>query len=201
MMDTFQTISNESTGLYKEKGSKFFAYARRVDDVTATKTFLTEIKALHPKARHYCYAYRIGLTGDSFRENDDGEPSGTAGRPIFGQLLSFGVTNTMVIVVRYFGGKLLGASGLIQAYKSSAANALTNATVVTDIVSLAFKITATYTTANEVMAIINQPGYTVYASTFDEEPIFMVRVRKSEANLFVDQLKGIHGVSILPVDS
>lgn len=200
-MDTFQTISGESTGLYKDKGSKFYAYARRVNDVTAVQAFLTDIKELHPKARHHCYAYRIGLSGDSFRENDDGEPSGTAGKPIFGQLLSFGVTNTMVIVVRYFGGKLLGAGGLIRAYKSAAADALTNATVVTDVVSVAFKITATYSTANDVMAFINQPGYDVYASTFDEEPIFMVRVRKSEANLFVDQLKGIHGVSILPVDS
>lgn len=129
----FRTISNEPTGEFRDKGSRFIGYARRVDDEAEAEIFLEEIRSLHPKARHHCYAWRIGHPEEEERANDDGEPSGTAGRPILGQLVRLELTNVMVIVVRYFGGVLLGTGGLIQAYKTCAADTLAEAeTIVVD---------------------------------------------------------------------
>ncbi|HZG01818.1 MAG TPA: YigZ family protein, partial [Chitinophagales bacterium] len=115
----FKTIDAPSHGEYKEKGSRFVACAFPVSDSTAVKQILGELKREYPKARHHCFAYRIGFDGTQHRANDDGEPSGTAGKPILGQIDSFGLTNTIVVVVRYFGGVLLGASGLNHAYKTA----------------------------------------------------------------------------------
>ena len=122
--DIYQTIRGESNGEFRDRGSKFIAYAYPVYTEEEWQEKLEAVRKAHPKARHHCYAYRLGLDGHNFRANDDGEPSGTAGRPILGQIDSFGLVNVIVIVVRYFGGTLLGASGLITAYKNSAADAL-----------------------------------------------------------------------------
>lgn len=129
-MAIYRTIKSEATGMYSDRGSKFMAYAIPAASIEECHTHIARIKDDHPKARHWCYAYRIGPNGEQYRTFDDGEPSGTAGRPIAQQIESFNLTNTMVIVVRYFGGKLLGTSGLITAYKSSAFDALSNAEVI-----------------------------------------------------------------------
>ncbi len=122
--DFYYTIENPSIAEFKDKGSKFIAYAFPVNEVKDFKEKLAAIKKEHPKATHHCFAYRIGTDGTTYRVSDDGEPSGSAGRPILGQLDSKQLTNVLVIVVRYFGGTLLGVPGLINAYKSSAAMAL-----------------------------------------------------------------------------
>ncbi|MDV7392848.1 YigZ family protein, partial [Arthrospira platensis SPKY1] len=119
--DTYRTLSGPSTGEFRDRGSKFLAYAFPVYTDEEIGLHLEEVRKLHPKARHHCYAYRLGLDGNHFRANDDGEPSGTAGRPILGQIDSFGLCNVLLVVTRYFGGTLLGTSGLINAYKLSAA--------------------------------------------------------------------------------
>lgn len=125
----YRTLSHQGEGMIREKGSRFIGIARCVDSEKSAETFLSEVKAMHPKARHHCYAYRIGHPEILKKANDDGEPSGTAGRPILGQLIKMDVTNTMIIVVRYFGGTLLGTSGLIQAYKGCAEAALADARI------------------------------------------------------------------------
>lgn len=195
-MDAFKTIQGRSEGLFKDRGSKFIAYAQRVDDLDEVHAFLADIKALHPKARHHCYAYRIGITGDLFRENDDGEPSGTAGKPIMGQLLSHELTNAMVIVVRYFGGKLLGASGLIKAYKGAADDALQQATTITDTVKTFFTVRATYAALNDVLPLIKQPDVILKSEAYEEEPIFVIGVRKDDASQLRKQLTTFEGVTI-----
>ncbi|MFZ1704225.1 MAG: YigZ family protein [Saprospiraceae bacterium] len=123
-MDAYFTIENTSVGEFKDKGSKFLAYVFPFGDESELPIYLAQVKDEHPKARHYCYAYKLGIDGDLFRMNDDGEPSGTAGKPIYGQILSFELSDVLVIVVRYFGGTKLGASGLIQAYKKTTSDAL-----------------------------------------------------------------------------
>jgi len=130
MQDQYQTIFESSIGEFKDRGSKFIAYAYPVYTEKDWQKHLEEVKKLHFKARHHCYAYRLGLDGNQFRANDDGEPSGTAGRPILGQIDSFGLTNVFVVVVRYFGGTKLGTSGLINAYRESTATAFRNAQII-----------------------------------------------------------------------
>lgn len=122
--DHYLTLLAPSTGEYKEKGSKFLAYAYNIDHEDSLQEIIGMLRSEHIKARHFCYAYRIGTDNNRFRANDDGEPSGTAGKPILSQIISFGLSNTIVVVVRYFGGTKLGASGLVHAYKEAAREAL-----------------------------------------------------------------------------
>ena len=124
LIDQYLTLAASATGEYREKGSKFIAYAYPLDDAEKLKYIIPEIKKEHFKARHHCYAYKIGRDGNNYRFNDDGEPSGTAGKPIFGQIEKFGLTDVLIVVVRYFGSIKLGTSGLIRAYKTSTENAL-----------------------------------------------------------------------------
>lgn len=164
-MGTYKTIRKEAEGLYKEKGSKFIGYAERVENEEEAKMFLERIKKEHPTARHYCYAYRFGTTGELYRANDDGEPSSTAGKPILGQLLSFNVSDVMVIVVRYFGGTKLGASGLITAYKSAATDAMNNAEIIEITEQTKYTIVFNYALTGEVMRFLSNIG----AQIMDEE--------------------------------
>lgn len=127
--DFYDTISEPTEGLYKEKGSKFLAYAYPTLNIEEVEYYLDELKSMHPKSRHICYAYRIGIEGEQFRINDDGEPSGTAGKPIYNEILSKEISNVLLAVVRYFGGTKLGASGLIQAYKTSSREAMQSADI------------------------------------------------------------------------
>jgi uncharacterized YigZ family protein len=153
-MDTYKTIIREGYAEFKDKGSKFLAYAFPIQKVEDFKAKLAFIKKEHPKANHHCFAYRIGTDGNQHRVGDDGEPSGTAGRPILGQLDSREVTNAGIVVVRYFGGTLLGVPGLINAYKTAAALALQVTPVEEKFIEVSLKITCTYHDINEVMRIL-----------------------------------------------
>lgn len=152
--DKYYSIQEASQGEFKDRGSKFIAYASPVSHTEATKTFLQHIKKDHPKATHHCFAYRIGTNGQVFRSSDDGEPGGSAGRPILGQLDSFGLTNVMVVVVRYYGGTMLGVPGLINAYKTATANALKNASVCEKWICKEIEIQTGYQTLSEVLYLL-----------------------------------------------
>jgi uncharacterized YigZ family protein len=152
----FNNIGKNATAEFKDRGSKFIAYAYPVKNVEAFKERLNELKKEHPKATHHCFAYRIGLDGNIFRISDAGEPSGTAGRPILGQIDSRELTNVLVVVVRYFGGTLLGVPGLINAYKTAAALVLQVTPVVQQVVEEEFVIDFDYTQLNDIMTIVKQ---------------------------------------------
>ena len=160
-MDTYLTISSPSEALYKDKGSKFYAFAYPVQTIEQIKEILAEKRKEYYDARHVCYAYMLGYEREVFRANDDGEPSGTAGRPILGQINSSNLTDILIIVVRYFGGTLLGTSGLIQAYKTSAAEAIAAATIEERIVEKTFVSKFGYQDLNAVMRIMKDFDLTI----------------------------------------
>jgi len=154
--DTYLTIKNSAKGLYKDKGSKFIALAWPVNTETEINQILADVKKEYYDARHHCYAWAIGQWREQFRQNDDGEPSGTAGKPIYGQILSAGLTNVLVVVVRYFGGTKLGVRGLIDAYKGATADAINNADIITKIIYQYYYIEFDYNSMNEVMTILKE---------------------------------------------
>lgn len=178
--DTYKTIEAESIGEFKDRGSKFIAYTTPLSIEEDFTVFLERIKKEHPKARHHCFAWRLGLEGHRFRANDDGEPSGTAGRPILGQIDSFGLTNVGVVVVRYFGGTLLGTSGLIEAYRESTAAAFRNAEIITRIVEDIFKIEFEYDMMPNVMNALKKLNITILSQDFNEKGVLKVSIRQSE---------------------
>lgn len=159
--DYYSTIEKPSTAEFKDRGSKFIAFAFPIKDVNEFKEKLALVKKEHPKATHHCFAYRLGIDGMKYRVSDDGEPSGSAGRPILGQIDSRQVTDTMVVVARYFGGTLLGVPGLINAYKSAAALALQVVPALQKPVLEYYRVQFDYTQMNEVMMIVKQFDCTV----------------------------------------
>ncbi|RYF93197.1 MAG: hypothetical protein EOO00_06480, partial [Chitinophagaceae bacterium] len=156
--ESYNTIGQASTAEFKDRGSKFIAHAYPISAVDEFKRYIDEVKKLHPKASHHCFAYRIGADKNIFRVSDDGEPSGTAGKPILGQIDSKGLTNTLVVVSRYFGGSLLGVPGLINAYKMAASMALQVTPVVRKDIEMEYRLHFDYTRINEVMRVIKQRG-------------------------------------------
>lgn len=179
--DTYRTISNPAEGIFRDKGSKFLAYAFPIDSEAQVKPILQSLGIEHPKARHYCWAYRLGMDTSNYRINDDGEPSGTAGRPILNTLLSAELTNVFVVVVRYFGGTLLGVPGLINAYKSATLEAIGNSTIIEKTVNETFKVSCDYLQLNNVMRIIKESNLEIKSQVFDLQCIFVVEVRKALA--------------------
>ena len=192
--DQYQTISKPSKGLYKEKGSKFIGYAIPVNDKEKVKQHLAEIKQEHRSARHHCYAYRLGNNGDDYRTNDDGEPSGTAGKPILGQLQSFQLTNVLIIVVRYFGGTKLGTSGLIRAYRSAAKDALNNAVIIQKQVLHYYEISFDYTAMSQVMNCLRLCEAKMIGKIFEEKCFVKVGVSPKHSPLFEDKLNSIDNI-------
>lgn len=160
--DYYNTIAKPVAAEFKDRGSKFIAYAFAIAGVNEFKEQLTLLKKEHPKAVHHCFAYRIGTDGNTYRVSDDGEPSGTAGRPILGQIDSKQLTNILVVVVRYFGGTLLGVPGLINAYKTATALALTNAEIIQKPVLAEYKLQFDYTQMNEVMKVVKQSDCVIF---------------------------------------
>lgn len=152
--DTYKTIEQPAEGLYKDKGSKFIALAFPVSGEDEIKDRIAQIRKQYYDARHHCYAWALDQSREAHRMNDDGEPSGTAGKPIFGQILSHDITNVLIVVVRYFGGTKLGVRGLINAYKGAAQDALNNASIVTRVIHDHFKVCFDYPAMNDVMKII-----------------------------------------------
>jgi len=158
----YKTIVSNGIGDFRDRGSKFLAFAYPVNTTEEVKEKLSAIKKEHPKAVHHCYAYKIGIDGTSHRANDDGEPSGSAGKPILGQIESMDLTNTLVIVVRYFGGTLLGIPGLINAYKTATAQALTPIPTIEKWVENRYEITFDYPAMGEVLYILKHAESTIY---------------------------------------
>ena len=197
--DLYNTIEKKSKGYFKDKGSKFYSYAFPLQNEDEVKEIIGHLKKEHHSARHHCYAWRLGTENIRFRANDDGEPSSTAGKPILGQLQSFELTNTLIVVVRYFGGTLLGVSGLINAYRNAASDALNNTEILEKVIEKKYKVSFTYNELNEVMQIIKQKNYNIQSTDFQESCSLIFSVRKSEAenaentfnNLYKVQLKEI----------
>lgn len=179
--DTYKTIEARSEGLYKEKGSKFLAFAHPVSTVEEAKEILEKYRKDYYDARHVCYAYSIGPEGEEYRANDDGEPSGTAGRPILGQIQSFGLTNVLVVVIRYFGGVLLGTGGLVVAYKTAAAESLTTASVIEKTVDQDFKFRFEFPFMNDVMKIVKNLDAQIVEQGYEMDCIMHLRIRKNDA--------------------
>ncbi|MBQ6300712.1 MAG: YigZ family protein [Bacteroidales bacterium] len=186
--DTYKSISAPSRGIYKELGSKFLAFAYPVETEEEIKQILASLRKEYFDARHHCYAWRLGLSGEPFRMNDDGEPSSTAGRPIHGQLLSQELSDILVVVVRYFGGVKLGVPGLIRAYKTATQDALANATVIEKIAGEHFTVKFGYLQMNDVMKVLKEMGITPLKQSFDLDCTLEVRVRLTQIEDFRKQL-------------
>jgi len=194
--DYYFTIAQKGQAEYKDRGSKFLAFAYPVVTVEEVKPILDDLKKVHPKASHYCFAYKIGLEGDQFRMNDDGEPSGTAGKPIFGTIESKQLTNILIVVVRYFGGTLLGVPGLINAYKSAAALVLQTIPVIQKAVEEKRLLHFDYTIINDVMIIVKQYNCNIIRQDlqlFCHMEIGIPRNRIAEVEF---KLKDIRGVTV-----
>ena len=175
--DTYKTITSSSQGIYKDKGSRFVSIAIPVSDQEEIKPIIEKIKKEHHEARHHCYAYIIGQERLAWRVNDDGEPSGTAGRPILGQINSYGLTNIIIVVSRYFGGTLLGVSGLINAYRSAAASAIENAEIIEKTLQEYYEITYPYISMNDVMRILKEENVGQSEQSFDLECRILLNFR------------------------
>lgn len=187
--DTYQILAAESYGEYKEKGSKFLAYAYPVTSVDDVAMSLELVRDIHPKARHFCYAYRIGMDGELYRSNDDGEPSGTAGKPILGQLLSHDLSDTLVVVVRYFGGTKLGASGLIHAYRTGADEALKVGLKKNKILADIYRLTFQYAEMGHVLNVVKGLDLNIVTKLFEAEPYIEIEVPKSKIDESLVRLK------------
>ena len=199
--DTYLTIDSPSeVYLFKEKNSKFFGYAFPVKNEEDVKSSLESVRQLHKTARHFCYAYQIGTTQKQYRANDDGEPNNSAGMPIYGQILSFGLTNVLIVVVRYFGGIKLGVGGLISAYKTTAQEVLNSLNIITKTINVQFQIQFDYKNLNKVMRIIKEKNLTIVEQkmNLDCEIIVETREKNSEqiAQIFIE----MNGIDLKKLD-
>jgi uncharacterized YigZ family protein len=192
--DTFLTVKQRAESVFTDKGSKFIAFTFPITAEGEIKPLLLHLKALHPKANHHCWAMRLTADRSVFKVNDDGEPSGTAGRPILNVLLSKNITNTLVVVVRYFGGRLLGVPGLINAYKTATEQAITSAGVTEQVSNDIYLIEFIYLQMNDVMRIVKEEGLTILSQTADNVCSITVEVRKSKVNKTIDRLNGLSNI-------
>lgn len=191
--DSYKSIPCPSEGLFKDNGSRFLSFAYPVETEEEIKEIVAELKKKYHDARHHCYAYRLGYLGDRFRANDDGEPSSSAGRPILGQIDSRGLSDTLVVVVRYFGGIKLGIPGLIRAYKTSTAEALDKAGVVEKIAGNWYRISFGYSGMNAVMKILKDMDLRQKDQDFGNECTLKAWARLSAREDFLKRLSGVEG--------
>lgn len=194
--DCYKSISALSTGIFKDNGSKFLAFAYPVTSEEEIKPIIQQLKKEYFDARHHCYAYRLGHTGSVWRINDDGEPSSTAGRPIYGQILSAGLSDILVVVVRYFGGIKLGVPGLIRAYKTSTADAIANATIIDKIATEPFRIIFDYLQMNAIMKRLKEMNLTPAQQQFDLNCSLRVDVRLNAIASFMESFEKVEGCRI-----
>jgi uncharacterized YigZ family protein len=190
--DIYKTIKSSSQGSYKEKGSRFISSAYSVSDQDEIKPIIDRIRKEHHDARHHCYAYMIGR--NIWRINDDGEPSGTGGRPILGQINSYGLTNILIVVSRYFGGTLLGVSGLIKAYRSAAASAIENGEIIECTIQAYYRIKFPYSAMNDVMKILKEEEAGQSDQKFDLECSITFNIRSSVREEVMNRLSRIEGL-------
>ncbi|TWI03283.1 putative YigZ family protein [Flavobacterium tiangeerense] len=207
MKDTYKTIDTPSGEiLFKEKNSKFFGYAFPASSEENVKTILESLRKLHPNAGHFCYAYQMGTSTYTYRANDDGEPSNSAGMPIYGQILSFDVTNILVVVVRIFGGVKLGVGGLISAYKTAAQMALSECEIIEKTIDIHFKIMFDYQFMNKIMRVVKEKKLDIVTQTMEinsltqqPEGIIEIKTRKKNAEMIFDIFNSIFEIKIIRV--
>jgi len=193
--DTYLTVKAFSEGLYKEKGSRFISMAWPVTNQEEIKSILEKARKEHHSARHHCYAWMLGQNRENFRVNDDGEPSGSAGKPILGQINAFQVTNVLIVVVRYFGGKLLGISGLINAYRTAAEDAINNAQATEKMIMQSWSISFTYLSMNDVMKVLKEEGCDQQSHQYGNDCSIEISMRASSAERTLERLKKINNLT------
>ena len=196
MSDIYKTIRDPSTGIYREKGSKFLAFAYPVDREETIRLRLEELHKQYHDARHHCYAWRLGEGMEHYRVNDGGEPSGSAGNPIFGQIRSRDLTDILVVVVRYFGGTLLGTGGLIHAYRSAASDALDRSHIITRKVYIRMELNFAYDQMNRVMRLISRYGLEPCDQHYEKDCTLRVKVWKRMAPGIVSKFGKIEGCRV-----
>ncbi len=194
--DKYQTIESNAEGIYKEKGSKFIAYAYPISSEDEIKDIVQELKKQYYDARHHCYAWQLGVDGERYRANDDGEPSGTAGKPILGQIRSHGLTNILVVVVRYFGGTKLGTSGLITAYKEATIDVINNSSTIEKTVNDFFEIEFDYGVMNDVMRIIKEEEPNIVNQEFNLRCKIELSTRQTLSDALQGRLSKIESVTV-----
>ncbi len=195
--DTYKTLAAPSEeALYKEKNSKFFGYAYPVTSEEEVKTILEGLRKQHHSARHWCYAFQLGTSKIHYRANDDGEPNNSAGMPIYGQIQSFGVTNVLIVVVRYFGGVKLGVGGLISAYRTAAQMALEASHILERTIDIYYKVKFGYQDMNKVMRVIKEKNLSIVTQKMEIDCEIVISTRKKNAASVEEALKGIYGVSV-----
>lgn len=194
--DTYLTIEKPAVGDFRDRGSKFLSFAYPINSEGDIKPILAQLKTEHPKANHHCWAMRLGTDRSVFRINDDGEPSGTAGRPILNVLLSKNITNITVIVVRYFGGTLLGVPGLINAYRTATEEALKTANIIEKTINDIYTIGFDYQYMNEVMRIIKEDNLAVLNQQFDNTCSVKIAIRKMQVNRSISKFEKVENVVI-----
>lgn len=194
--DAYKTITSPSEGLFKDKGSKFLAFAFPFKIESEIKNIIEPLRKEHFKAVHFCYAYRIGLDKTNFRINDDGEPAGSAGRPMLNVLLSKEITNILVVVVRYWGGTLLGVPGLINAYKSATEEALTNAEIIEKTVNDVYQITFGYVQMNDIMKVVKEFDLKIKNQQFDNQCVIELEFRQNITSQIIGRLEKIDEIAI-----
>ncbi len=199
--DTYKTIETPTEEiLFKEKNSKFFGYAFPVTTTEEIKIWIDQLKKQHFGAVHFCYSYQIGTEKIEYRANDDGEPSNSAGIPIYGQIQSFGLTNILIVVVRYFGGTKLGVGGLITAYKTSAQLVLENALIIEKTIDIRFKITFDYKNINKVMRVIKEKQLDIHSQIMEENCELIIVTRRKNTERIFEIFNTLFEISILKLD-
>jgi uncharacterized YigZ family protein len=194
--DTYLTIEKSTEAIFKDKGSKFLAYAYPVENDQQIKEILNQLKKEHHTANHHCYAYRLGADKMNYRANDDGEPNNTAGKPILGQIQSNDLTNILIVVVRYFGGTLLGVSGLINAYKNSAADVIKVSSIIEKQILFNYTIQFYFEHLNDVMKLLKQLDCKIINQQFDNNCEISFSIRKANSEQCEEKLKKIEGLKI-----
>ena len=194
--DTYRTIEKPAEGVFRDRGSKFLAFAYPISAEGEIKSIIAKLKAAHPKANHHCWAMRLTPDRGVFKLNDDGEPSGTAGRPILNILLSRDITNILVVVVRYFGGTLLGVPGLINAYKMATEDALDQSVIIEKTVNDIYAISFNYLQMNEIMRLIKENNLSIIDQKFDNDCSIKTAIRKKEVNIVLARLDKLDGVAV-----
>lgn len=196
LTDTYKTIKRPSEGVFRDKGSKFLSFAEPVRSADDVKIAIEKYRKEFHDARHHCYAYMLGYDKSVWRANDDGEPSGTAGKPILGQINSYDLTNILIVVVRYFGGTLLGVSGLINAYRNSASDAISNNSIIECIVRDHYHIEFPYGAINDVMKIVKDENLLQSDQIFGLDCSMKIGFRLSSGENILNRLKAIPGVNL-----
>ena len=194
--DKYRTVNAIAEGLYKEKGSRFISFIYPVKTEEEIKEIITEIKTKYYDARHHCYAYCLGANRERFRANDDGEPSSTAGKPILGQIVSHDLSNVLIVVIRYFGGIKLGVSGLIQAYRDAAADAILHAEIVERTVNEIIRIRFTYVVMNDVMKVLKEEEPEILSRNFEMECEMTLSIRQKDMLCLKERLSKIESLVI-----